>query len=64
MIIYDVDALSLLIPHINGLGYSATAKYYAIKNSEETEQYLNHPVLATDYCNALMQFWLSKIRRR
>ncbi len=35
----------MLILHINGLGYSATAKYYAIKNSEETEQYLNHLVL-------------------
>ncbi|MFI3190837.1 calpastatin [Crenothrix sp. D3] len=34
-----------IFPQINGLGYSATAKYYAIKNNEEAEQYLNHPVL-------------------
>lgn len=34
-----------IFPQIHGLGYSATAKYYAIKNSEEAEQYLNHPVL-------------------
>lgn len=40
-----------IFPQINGLGYSATAKYYAIKNREEAEQYLNHPVLG----NRLLQ---------
>lgn len=40
-----------IFPQIHGLGYSATAKYYAIKNSEEAEQYLNHPVLG----NRLLQ---------
>jgi uncharacterized protein (DUF1810 family) len=34
-----------IFPQINGLGYSETAKYYAIKNSEEAKQYLNHPIL-------------------
>lgn len=34
-----------IFPQINGLGYSATAKYYAIKNNEEAKQYLNHSVL-------------------
>jgi uncharacterized protein (DUF1810 family) len=34
-----------IFPQIKGLGYSETAQYYAIKNSEEAEQYLNHPVL-------------------
>lgn len=34
-----------IFPQIKGLGYSETAKYYAIKNKEEASQYLNHPVL-------------------
>jgi len=34
-----------IFPQIKGLGYSETAQYYAIKNSEEAEQYLNHPIL-------------------
>lgn len=46
-----------IFPQIKGLGYSETAQYYAIKNSEETEQYLNHPVLGNRllYCtNAVL----------
>ncbi len=34
-----------IFPQIDGLGRSATAKHYAIKNMEEAGQYLNHPVL-------------------
>ncbi len=34
-----------IFPQIDGLGKSATSKYYAIKSIEETRQYLNHPVL-------------------
>lgn len=34
-----------IFPQIDGLGHSATAKYYAIKSREEARQYLNHPVL-------------------
>jgi uncharacterized protein (DUF1810 family) len=34
-----------IFPQLDGLGHSATAKYYAIKNREEARQYLNHPVL-------------------
>ncbi len=36
-----------IFPQIDGLGHSATTKYYAIKNTEEARQYLNHPVLGT-----------------
>ena len=34
-----------IFPQIDGLGHSATAKHYAIKNAEEARQYLNHPIL-------------------
>jgi len=34
-----------IFPQIDGLGYSPTAKRYAIKSREEAQQYLNHPVL-------------------
>jgi uncharacterized protein (DUF1810 family) len=34
-----------IFPQIDGLGHSATAKHYAIKNIEEARQYLAHPVL-------------------
>jgi uncharacterized protein (DUF1810 family) len=34
-----------IFPQIDGLGFSSTTKYYAIKSGEETRHYLNHPVL-------------------
>jgi uncharacterized protein (DUF1810 family) len=34
-----------VFPQLDGLGYSSTAKYYAIKNLEEARAYLAHPVL-------------------
>jgi uncharacterized protein (DUF1810 family) len=34
-----------IFPQLDGLGHSETAKYYAIKNMAEAQQYLNHPVL-------------------
>ena len=34
-----------IFPQIDGLGFSATTEYYAIKSLEEARQYLNHPVL-------------------
>jgi uncharacterized protein (DUF1810 family) len=34
-----------IFPQIDGLAYSATSKFYAIKSIEEARQYLNHPVL-------------------
>lgn len=34
-----------VFPQLDGLGYSSTAKHYAIKSLEEAQQYLRHPVL-------------------
>ena len=34
-----------IFPQIQGLGYSETARYYAIHNLEEAAAYLQHPVL-------------------
>lgn len=34
-----------IFPQIDGLGFSSTAKKYAIKSAEEARQYLAHPVL-------------------
>jgi uncharacterized protein (DUF1810 family) len=34
-----------IFPQVNGLGYSSTSKYYAIRNKEEAEQYVNHTIL-------------------
>jgi len=36
-----------IFPQFAGLGYSDTAKFYAIKNLNEAKEYLNHPVLGT-----------------
>jgi uncharacterized protein (DUF1810 family) len=34
-----------IFPQIDGLGFSSTAKHYAIKSAEEARQFLAHPVL-------------------
>ena len=34
-----------IFPQIHGLGYSSMAKFYAIKDKEETIAYLQHPIL-------------------
>ena len=34
-----------IFPQIDGLGFSPTAKHYAIKSAEEARQYLAHPLL-------------------
>jgi uncharacterized protein (DUF1810 family) len=34
-----------IFPQIDGLGFSPTAKHYAIKSIEEAKAYLNHPIL-------------------
>jgi uncharacterized protein (DUF1810 family) len=36
-----------IFPQVNGLGYSATSKLYAINSMEEARAYLNHPVLGS-----------------
>lgn len=34
-----------IFPQIDGLGYSSTAKFYAIKSKDEATAYLAHPLL-------------------
>jgi uncharacterized protein (DUF1810 family) len=36
-----------IFPQIDGLGHSATSKYYAVKSIEEAREYLKHPVLGS-----------------
>jgi uncharacterized protein (DUF1810 family) len=36
-----------IFPQIDGLGFSPTAQYYAIKSIAEARQYLDHPALGT-----------------
>ncbi|GAP71830.1 hypothetical protein SAMD00024442_19_35 [Candidatus Symbiothrix dinenymphae] len=36
-----------IFPQIDGLGYSATAQYYAIKSLDEAKAYLQHPILGS-----------------
>jgi uncharacterized protein (DUF1810 family) len=36
-----------IFPQIDGLGFSSTAKHYAIKSPQEARQYLAHPVLGS-----------------
>ena len=46
-----------IFPQIQGLGFSETSKFYAIKNIEEAEEFLKHPVLGKRLiaiCNELL----------
>lgn len=46
-----------IFPQIQGLGYSETAKYYAIENLEEARAYLNNEYLYNnliEICNELL----------
>ena len=46
-----------IFPQIQGLGFSSTSKYYAIKNIDEAAAYLKHDVLGSrliEICNALL----------
>jgi len=46
-----------IFPQIDGLAFSSTSKFYSIKNLDEAQQYLNHPVLGTrliEISNALL----------
>ena len=37
-----------IFPQIKGLGLSETSKFYAIENSTEARQFLDHPVLGAN----------------
>jgi uncharacterized protein (DUF1810 family) len=47
-----------IFPQIQGLGFSETSKFYAIKNINEAEEFLNHAVLGSrlvHICNELLK---------
>ncbi|HSD06367.1 DUF1810 domain-containing protein [Flavobacterium sp.] len=41
----DTHWMWFVFPQIKGLGHSDTAKYYAIANLKEAQEFLNHPIL-------------------
>lgn len=46
-----------IFPQIQGLGFSETSKFYAIKDIVEAEEFLKHPVLGSrliNICNELL----------
>ncbi len=46
-----------IFPQIQGLGFSETSKFYAIKDIDEAEKFLKHPVLGSrliNICNELL----------
>jgi uncharacterized protein (DUF1810 family) len=46
-----------IFPQIAGLGFSETSKYYALKNIDEAQAYLNHPILGSrliEICTQLL----------
>ncbi len=47
-----------IFPQVQGLGFSETSRFYAIKDLKEAEEFLMHPVLGTrlvNICNALLE---------
>lgn len=48
-----------IFPQIKGLGKSTIAKYYALADLKEAEDFLNHPVLAKhliEICKVLLEY--------
>lgn len=48
-----------IFPQIKGLGKSTIAKYYALADLKEAEDFLNHPVLAKhliEICRVLLEY--------
>jgi uncharacterized protein (DUF1810 family) len=47
-----------IFPQVQGLGFSETSKFYAIKDIDEAKEFLLHPVLGNrlvDLCNELLK---------
>ncbi len=47
-----------IFPQIQGLGFSETSRYYAIRNAAEADAYVQHPVLGgrlVEIAQALLQ---------
>jgi len=46
-----------IFPQVQGLGFTETSRFYAVKDLDEAEAYLQHPILGSrliDICNALL----------
>jgi len=55
-----------IFPQIQGLGFSSTSKYYAIKNIDEATAYLNNSVLGKrllEISNALLQLATNDVHK-
>lgn len=51
-----------IFPQIQGLGFSETSRFYGIKDIEEAEEYLKHPILGNrlvEISNALLGLQLN-----
>ena len=46
-----------LLPQIAGLGYSETARYYAIKNMDEAKAYMEDYTLGTNLIGNIRGTW-------
>ena len=47
-----------IFPQIAGLGFSETSRYYALKDIDEAQAYLNHPILGKrliEICTELLK---------
>lgn len=47
-----------VFPQIQGLGFSETSRFYAVRDINEAQEYLKHPVLGSrliSICDALLQ---------
>jgi uncharacterized protein (DUF1810 family) len=55
-----------IFPQIQGLGFTETSKFYAIKDLNEAKEFLNDPVLGKrliDICNELLKLETNDARR-
>jgi uncharacterized protein (DUF1810 family) len=55
-----------IFPQIEGLGFSSTSKFYAIKDLNEAKEFLEHPVLGSRLnriCNELLKLDSSDARK-
>lgn len=51
-----------IFPQLDGLGRSATARYYGISSADEARAYLEHPLLGSRLrqCAAALQLWAGR----
>lgn len=52
-----------VFPQVNGLGFSATSRRYAIRSVEEAKAFLTHPVLGARYRQIVDAVWVQVVER-